>query len=329
MSRASFLGALRRHRTSGRPVFGTGTSVVCRGLMEGVGRYFPEGHTDPRAMFELALAGHTMLGFDVVMPLFSVCHEASAMGCHVDWGSSDMMPEAGRPIYETSDDIRIPPDLLARQGCAVPLVALAMLRRELGEAAAVCGKVFGGWTQAYHYFGLESFLIKTVTEPDEVKRIIEKLLPVTLAFAKAQIDAGADCLLVADHATRDLCSPAAYGEFLKDVHARLAESLGVPLILHVCGNTSDRIGMIAATGIACFHWDMRTGSPADVRLLAGERLALMGGISNRRLLLGTPEQIATMAREAVGAGVDVVGPECAVPLATPLDNLKAIAMGGE
>ena len=77
----------------------------------------------------------------------------------------------------------------------MPLRALAMLRKELGEEAAVCGKVFGGWTQAYHYFGLEEFLIKTITEPDEVKRILEKLVPVTIQFARAQLDAGADCLL--------------------------------------------------------------------------------------------------------------------------------------
>ncbi len=34
-----------------------------------------------------------------------------------------------------------------------------MLRMELGGAAAVCGKVFDPWTQAYHYFGIEEFLL--------------------------------------------------------------------------------------------------------------------------------------------------------------------------
>lgn len=42
-------------------------------------------------MFRLALAGHTILGFDVVMPLFSVCHEAAAMGCGVNWGKIGLM----------------------------------------------------------------------------------------------------------------------------------------------------------------------------------------------------------------------------------------------
>ena len=51
----------------------------------------------------------------------------------------------------------------------------------------------------------------------------------------------------------------------------------------------------------------------------------MGGISNFKLLRGTPEGIATDAVEAYRAGIDVIGPECAIPLATPLANLKAVA----
>jgi [methyl-Co(III) methanol-specific corrinoid protein]:coenzyme M methyltransferase len=118
-----------------------------------------------------------------------------------------------------------------------------------------------------------------------------------------------------------------YEQFLVPLHRRLAEEIKAPVILHICGNTCDRIGMIAQTGLACFHWDTKTGSPAEVRRLAGGGLALMGGISNYKLLRGTPEEIAADAQAAVAAGVDVVGPECAVPLATPLANLKAIAAG--
>jgi MtaA/CmuA family methyltransferase len=328
MSRQLFLQAIQRRKPSDQAVFGAGTSIVCQEIMQQVGAAFPEGHTDPEAMFRLALAGHTLAGFDVVMPLFSVCQEAAAMGCRVRWGGPDMMPESGPPIFQAAEDIRIPNDLLARPGCAVPLQALARLRKELGDDAAVCGKVMGGWTQAYHYFGLEQFLIMTITEPDEVKRILEKLLPVTIQFARAQLDAGADCLLLADHATRDLCSPRTYEKFLQELHARLVETIQAPLILHICGNTADRIGMIARTGVSCFHWDTKTGTPAEVRKLAGDHMALMGGINNIRLLQGSPYEIAEQARLAADSDMDVIGPECAIPLATPLANLKAITSIG-
>ena len=324
MGRQDFLSAIRRQNTD-KPVFGTGTSIVCHELMSQTGVFFPEAHTDAHKMAALAMTGKTQLDFDVVMPLFSVCHEASAMGCNVNWGSMNQMPESGKPIFKTVGDIAIPNDLVKKQGCAVPLKAISLLKKELDNSAAVCGKVFGSWTQAYHYFGIEDFLIMTLTEPDNVKRILEKLKEVTIKFAHAQIEAGADCLLLADHATRDLCSPAAYREFLASMHAELAAEINVPLILHICGDTSDRIGMVAQTGLACFHWDTRSGTPAQVRRLAGEKLALMGGINNTMLLNGGTEEVASAVNAASRAGIDVIGPECAVPLTTPLRNLKAIA----
>lgn len=325
MSRQRFLNALRRGNDAGKPSPGTGTSIACRELMERLDVWFPDAHLDPEKMATLAMAGHTLLGFDVVMPLFSVCHEAAAMGTEMRWGGPDAMPACGRPIFHELDDIRIPDDLLQRPGCRVPLEAIRLLKKRLGDEAAVCGKVFGPWSQAYHYFGVERFLIGTIDDPDQTCRILERLLSVTLQFAAAQIDAGADCLLLADHATRDLCGPHVYQQFLRSLHARLAEEIRCPLVLHICGNTSDRIGMIAETGLACFHWDTKSGPPEVVRRLAGDRLALMGGISNFKLLRGTKEETAADARAAAAAGIDIVGPECAIPLGTPLVNLMAVA----
>ena len=288
------------------------------------GHWFPEAHLNAERMADLAMAGHTVLGLDVVMPLFSVCHEAAAMGCNVRWGGPAAMPESGPPIFQDEDDIRIPGDLLARPGCAAPLAAISLLKKRLGNDAAVCGKVFGGWTQAYHYFGVEKFLMGTLDDPDKTRRILDRLLPVTLGFARAQVEAGADCILLADHATRNLCSPRAYRDFLLPLHRRLAAEIPVPVILHICGNTADRIAMVAETGMSCFHWDTKSGPASEIRALAGPRLALMGGIGNLTLLTGTAEEVAAQRDAAIAGGINVVGPECAIPLTTPLANLLAI-----
>ena len=309
-------------------VFGTPTSIVCQDLMNQVGVTFPEGHTDPEKMFRLALAGHTILGFDNVMPLFSVCHEAVAMGCNVNWGNENMMPESGKPIFKTADDILIPADLLKTPGCDVPLKAMSMLKKELGDHAAVCGKVFGSWTQAYHYFGVENFLMMSISEPENTQKILDKLLPVTIAFANAQIEAGADCILIADHATSDLCSPQTYEQYLKPMHSRLAEELNCPTLLHICGDTKDRIGYIAETGLDCFHWDTKSGTSKEVKELAGDNLSLNGGISNYKLLRETKDDIIDQAQEAKKAKINIIGPECAIPLLTPIENLIAVTSIG-
>ena len=51
--------------------------------------------------------------------------------------------------------------------------------------------------------------------------------------------AGADALTLADHCTRDLCSPLAYRDFLAELHRELRQRIPVPLILHICCDTAD------------------------------------------------------------------------------------------
>jgi [methyl-Co(III) methanol-specific corrinoid protein]:coenzyme M methyltransferase len=318
---------LTKIRRGDAPRVGTGsaTSIVTTDLMEKVGVYFPEAHLDAEKMARLAEAGYTELGYDNVMPLFGVWHEAAAMGCEMDWGHKSQMPDGKIICSSIDDEFHVPKDFLNHPACAVPLGALELLKKRVGNEVAVVGKVFGPWTLAYHIFGIEEFLMSTLLDPDAVKRVLRELIQVTIGFANAQIESGADALTLADHCTRDLCSPDAYKDFLSDIHHELHESIGCPLILHICGDTSDRIKYIRETGIECFHFDSKTGC-ARARELAGDTLGLMGGTSNLQIVIdGTPETITRDVEEKLSQGVDVIGPECAVPLNAPYKNLKMIA----
>jgi [methyl-Co(III) methanol-specific corrinoid protein]:coenzyme M methyltransferase len=305
---------------------GSATSIATVDLMDKVGACFPEAHLDAEKMALLASAGRTELGFDNVMPLFSVWHESAALGCEVEWGEKHRMPDCRAPLCGSiHDEVRIPRDFLKHPGCAVPLKSLSLLKRRLGNDAAVVGKVFGPWTLGYHVFGVQDFLIASIEEPDAVRKAMRALLEVTVQFGRAQVEAGADALTLADHATRDLCSPKAYEVFLREVHRELKERLRCPVILHICGDTSDRIGFIRTTGVDCFHFDSKVPTPR-ARELAGDAIALMGGTSNLTVIRkGTRETIAADVREKLANRIEILGPECAVPLDAPWRNLKTFA----
>jgi MtaA/CmuA family methyltransferase len=319
-----FLRSLKREPVP-RKATGSATSMVTTDLMEKTGVFFPDAHLDPEKMASLAAAGATELGFDNVAPLFSVWHESAALGCKVDWGNKGLMPACRDHLYKTGEEIKVPQDFLSHPGCAVPIKAIRLLKKRLGDEIAVVGKVFGPWTLGYHMFGVEAFLMATLLEPDVVKKAMETLKKVTLAFGRAQIEAGADALTLADHATRDLCSPNAYRDFLKGIHDEISSSLPCPLILHICGDTADRIPYIRETGLACFHFDSKV--PANrARELAGNRLSLMGGTGNLTVILkGDEETIAQDIRDKAANHIDVLGPECAVPLDAPYRNLAILA----
>ena len=293
--------------------------------MDIAGISFPQAHLDSNAMAELALAGHEIIGFDTVMPEYSVHQEAAALGCDVDWGNRDMMPDSRNFPHEDFSDVEIPENILEKPSMRVVLDALSILRRHVGGKAAVVGKVMGPWTIAYHMVGTQNFLLHVgLGETDKIKKMLRQLMSVSILFAKAQFKAGADIVIMADHATGNLVGAYHYKELLLPIHQEINASVEGPLILHVCGNCQDRLELFADAGWHGYHFEWQIDSKTAVEKV-GKRMCLVGNISNvHALFQGTPEDVRTQARYAIESGVDIIAPECAVPLTTPIENLKAL-----
>mgnify|MGYP003326767826 CR=1 FL=1 len=148
---------------------------------------------------------------------------------------------------------------------------------------AILGKTMGPWTLAYHVFGVEPFLLMSIDDPAETRKILRKLKDITVLFGQAQIDAGADVLVLPDHATGDLVSGKYYDDFLLELHQELVDDLKVPLILHICGRTIDRMPSIAKSGMAAFHFDSKN-LPVDAMEAVNNGINLVGNINNPETL---------------------------------------------
>lgn len=309
-----------------RPPVGSVTSVANVEQMKLTGAFFPDAHLDGGKMARLAAGAHQILQYDAIMPYFSVQAEAAALGCEVDWGDMENMPVARSHPWSEPEEVRIPDDFLEKPSIKAILDAIRILRREFGQRVAIAGKVMGPWTLSYHVHGLQDFLMETITEPDKVNGFLDNLKEVCVLFGAAQIQAGADVLCIADHATGDLVGPWTYRDYLLPYHKELTQRLGCPTVLHICGNTLDRMGYICESGFDCLHFDSKVDAKDAVREVDG-RISLMGNVNNPDILLnGTPDQVAKQTRYAMEAGVQVIGPECAIPLRTPLENLRAITL---
>jgi [methyl-Co(III) methanol-specific corrinoid protein]:coenzyme M methyltransferase len=260
------------------------------------------------------------------MPVFSIIQESSALGCAIQWEQKDNWPtvKMREPIFESPDDIRIPDDLLDHPDTRCVLEAVRILRRELGDDVAIIGKTMGPWSLGYHCFGVEPFLLMSLDDEQKTKLVLERLKEVTLAFGLAQIEAGVDALTLPDHATGDLVSGEYYRRYLGDLHVEFAERLPVPLILHICGRTVDRMDAIAQTGMAAFHYDSKN-DPAESMEVVDGRISLVGNVNNPETLYSKgAEEVRAEVRKNLEAGVQMVGPECAIPLQTPIGSLLAI-----
>ena len=324
-SRQRVLAALRREPVDRTPVCNP-TSVATVELMDLVDAPFPDANRKPELMARLAATGYTELGFDSIMPVFSIIQESSAIGAKIQWEQKDNWPtvKMREPIYSGPEDIRLPPDWLNHVDTQCVIQAIRILCKEYGNEVAVIGKTMGPWSLAYHTLGVEPFLLMSLDDPGKTKQVLDKLKEVTIRFGLAQIDAGADALTLPDHATGDLVSGEYYARYLRDMHIEFAERLKCPLILHICGRTVDRMEYIAQTGMAAFHYDSKN-DPAESMAIMKNRISLVGNLNNPETLFSKgPEEVRREVYKNMDAGVQLIGPECAIPLQTTIENLKEI-----
>ncbi len=325
-SRERVLAALNRQPVDRTPLCNP-TSVATVELMDLVDAPFPEANRQPELMARLAATGYTELGFDTIMPVFSIIQESSALGCKIQWEQKDNWPTVrmNEPIWQTPDDIKVPTDLCTHPDTQCVTDAIGILRKEYGDEVAVIGKTMGPWSLGYHCFGVEPFLLMSLDDPGKTKLCLDRMKEITVEYGLAQIEAGADALTLPDHATGDLVSGEYYERYLRDLHIEMAERLPVPIILHICGRTVDRMEYIAQTGMAAFHFDSKN-TPMESMDIVRERIALVGNINNPETLFSKgPDVVREEVYRNLEAGVQLVGPECAIPLQTSIENLKEIS----
>ena len=324
-SRQRVLAALSRQPVDRTPICNP-TSVATVELMDLVDARFPESNRNAEKMARLAATGYTELGFDTIMPVFTIIQESSALGCKMQWEGKDNWPtvKMNEPIWAEPEDISIPANFLTHPDTKCVLDAIRILKKEFGDEVAIIGKTMGPWSLGYHCFGVEKFLLMSLDDPDKTLHCLEKMKQATIEFGRAQIEAGADAITLPDHATGDLVSGEYYDRFLKEMHTQFVEDIPIPIILHICGRTVDRMDYIAQTGMAAFHYDSKN-KPVESMEAVTQRISLVGNINNPETLYSKgPEEVAAEVLENLDAGVQLVGPECAIPLQTPIENLKAI-----
>ena len=321
--RRRFLSALYGGRVDKVPAM-TLSSVMTLEAMDIADAEFPEAHLDAEKMARLAATAHENLGLDTVMPVFHSQLEADALDAATWWGTKDNWPATSDHVLTDPEDFKIPSDYLERRSFKAVLGAIRLLRKRYPDVGVV-GKVYGPWSVGFHMVGIENFLMDTILDPDKIHRYLEVLLPASMMSAHAQMEAGADAIMWADHANRELVSPDMYRDFLLEMHQKVTEEIGGPSILHCCGETTDRIDYFAEAGWDCFHFESQV-DPNVAKQIVGDRMSLMGNINNPTTLFsGTYQDTYDACMEVLEAGVNGVAPEGSVPLGTKMEVLQALA----
>ena len=306
------------------------------------GRPFPAFLQDGEAMADGQIRAWREYGHDVLLLENGTAALAEALGCQVEYmeGSAPVCHGPAITSLDDLDRLRVP-DPSTAHPLKENLKATRIVSREIGDRAFIIGRADQGpFSLAAMILGMEEFLLALAlasAAPDDaltvkLHRLLEFSLAVTTRYAYAQIEAGAHMTSIGESiAGPDVCSPQAYRAFEWDYARRMAEGLrssGIRLAYHICGNATKIVEDMVATGAAVLELDYKVDMPT-VKAATQGRATVLGPIDPSAVMaLGTPDDIRDAARQAidilgVGGGL-ILGPGCALPPATPPDNIHAL-----
>jgi MtaA/CmuA family methyltransferase len=293
------------------------------------GNTYGDFASDHRVLVESNLKCLNHFDSDMVSLISDPYRETSAFGAEIEY-----VPE-GVPICRTKvitgpDDITNlkKPDLLKDPRTLDRIQGAHYYRLKVADQVPVMGWIEGPLAEACDLAGVTEMLMMLMMNPDPAHLLMEKCLETAMEFARLQVEAGCDLIGVGDA----ICSqidPVTYESFVFDRHRRLVDyihHLGVPVKLHICGNTRHLWPMLAKLQLDIFDLDFMTGLD-DAYEIFGPDVVRCGNINPVEIQDLPADEIYRRSQELVdhekGRRFMLSG-GCEITVNTPPGNLLAM-----
>lgn len=296
-----------------------------------VGRPLRSYYLDYRVLCEANFAVRDAFSLDLLQTISDPYREAADFGLEVEF-PEDSLPVARQPLLADPNDIvrlRVP-EPAAGGRMTDRIEAVRLFHERAGAEVPVMGWVEGALAEAADLRGVGDLLMDLIDRPAWVHDLLERTASLSVAFARAQIEAGADIIGLGD-AIASQISPAAYREFALPHERRVfaaVREMGARGRLHICGDTSRILADMATSGadVVDVDWMVDLGRAAAA---FGDRAAVCGNQDPVAVMLqGTPEKVraSIRARREAGGPRWISAAGCEIPDGTPPENLRAQAL---
>lgn len=285
--------------------------------------------TNGRAMAAAQLNVQRRFGLDAI----TSCSDAFRLSA--DLNGEMAYPENKAPYLLTplvsspSDVERLGhPDPLARGSRqADRVLAVAEMAGAAAGQIAVVGWVDMPFAEACSVCGVTQFMLLMTDDPATAHRLLAHLTELVIGFSLAQVEAGAEMIGAGD-ASASLISPAMYAEFALPYERQVSAAIhqaGVPVKLHVCGNTTRLLDLMVTSGADLYNVDhlvpfekARAAYAASGKCFKGNLDPVAG------VMQATPQECRAFADQCVAAAdgtAYMLSAGCEIPAETPDETL--------
>jgi len=295
-----------------------------------IGQPLSRYYLDYKVLVEANLAMVEDFGLDIVQAISDPYREATWFGMQVEF-PHDGLPLGKTPLLQEPDDLKTlkAPDPTVSPRMLDRLEAIRLFREKVGGDIPIMGWVEGAMAEAADIRGDSAILLDLYDRPEWMEELLEICTETSIAFARAQIEAGADIIGMGDAITSQI-SPAMFRKYALPYEQRIFEAvheMGAVARLHICGNTSKIVNEMRESGadIIDLDWMVDWATAADQ---IGSEVSLLGNFDPVSVMMqGTTEDVYEATIECARLGGQRCFPAagCEIPAATPHQNLKAYA----
>ena len=294
-------------------------------------RHFPVDDQTPEGLATATLHFQNTYDLDLV----KVTPQSSF--CLMDWGIKQEwrgLPEGTytytqRVVQQPDDWFKLPTLNPTRGRLGAQLHCLELLRKSLGAGTPYIQTIFNPLSQAKNLAGGDTLLIQIRRYPEAVHAGLKIITESTRRFIEAAIKTGISGIFFAvQHANYGLLSRGEYQEFGRAYDLPVLEAAQDFWLnlLHLHG-TEIMFEEFIDYPVQVINWHDKETEPSLTDGLAKFPGAVCGGLQRHEtLLLGTLEQVATEAHEAIHAtgGIrHILGTGCVAFTTVPHGNLMA------
>lgn len=205
------------------------------------------------------------------------------------------------------------------------------LKKRFDGEVPIMGFVQSPFRHASMLRGSENIMRDMYKQKENLRELCEIALSSLIVYAVAVISAGADILFIGDPTSSgDAISKKQWEDWELPLTTRLIKLVkrsGVKTIMHICGNTEDRLESLALTGVDCLSLDEAVDFE-NARKILGPSYCLMGNVSTTLMATGSAEEVEEETKEVIQkAGKDghlLLSGGCLLAENCPPENVRAM-----
>lgn len=297
------------------------------------GTTFKELSTDAQKMADMLINMSGRLRCDAVYAGSGYNNfHASALGGSIKFREIGA-PDLEAPLISSEEDLsRLDITAIDREGVINTVKeALRITRSRIGEEYVVTMTAWGPFTLAARLVGEEPMMKATFKKPAFVERVVDFATDLLIHLYEPLVKDGTlEVISLADPtASGDLISKKQFERFALPYLKRFtdwARSKDVHTLVHICGNTTDRLDLFPLTGASCISLDHKTDIAKAKEVLHG-RMCFAGNVDPVKVMLqGTVQDVEDNCKRIIEvAGTDggfVLMPGCDIPPTVPYENIE-------